>query len=458
MLIACAALTQAGATDLIAPPEGTPRPEYAFTPEDLKLLDEIQYAAFQYFWKEVGQPAGLVKDTIRNTVSSIAAVGFQLAALPIGVERGWVTREQATQRAVSVLRALVERDDNKKFGIYLHYPDPATGGLSAVGWTSEASTVDSALLFAGAMAAAEYFKGDVARLVDRMLADANWKAYAVAPGGLVSMAWDPDRKDDLAGGPGKFIPAHWHMASDEERLVYFLGVGAPTAAHALPPESYYQLKRPVKAHGDMPPFVVSPPGCLFTYFFAHCYIEYRALGPDDPAAFGQPGPRVDWFENSRRATLTHRQRCIELSPRFTTLSAERWGLSPCVGKTGYIVPQTPPNSGGAEDWHEGTVAPYAAGSSIMFTPAESMTALRAFRTLAGPDGRPLLWRDPKDGGYGLADSFNLDQPHVSWEIVGIDQGPLLVAIENARTGLIWRLFMSHPAARRAVERLKLAPR
>jgi len=101
--------------------------QYRFTDADQTLLDDVQYACFQYFWKEVGSPANLVKDRFKAPVSSIAAVGFQLSSLPIGVERGWITRQQGLKRARTVLEALLTRPDNKKFGVYLHYPDPNTG-------------------------------------------------------------------------------------------------------------------------------------------------------------------------------------------------------------------------------------------------------------------------------------------------------------------------------------------
>ena len=94
----------------------------------------------------------------------------------------------------------------------------------------------------------------------------------------------------------------------------------------------------------------------------------------------------------------------------------------------------------------------------MFTPQESLAALREYRELKGPDGKPLVWRDPEQGGYGFVDSFSLDPPHGHEGNLGIDQGPLLLAIENVRTGLIWELFMQHEVAQRAVERLKLEPR
>lgn len=431
---------------------------YVLSPADAKLLDEIQLGCFQYFWKEVGDPLPIAKDRRKGPVSSIAAVGFQLASLPIGVERGWVAQDAARERAERVLAGLIERTDNKRFGIYLHFPDLNTGGLSHEGYEIAASTVDHALFQAGAMVAGEYFGGRVAGLAARVCDDANWKAFE-RPDGLLSMGWKPQDKERI-DGPGEFIKAHWWIASDEERLVYFLAAGAAKPEFALPPEPYYRLKRTIKQHQQMPPFVVSWNSALFTYIFAHCYIDYRALEADDPARFGGAAPRVDWFENSRRAVLTHKRRCNELRECQSKLGEHAWGMSACDGPTGYLVPDLRPNLSDQDRIFDCTLAPYGAGSAIMFTPAESIAALRAMRELTDDAGRPLLWRDPQQGGYGLVDAFCLgsEPPFVSDDYIGIDQGPLLVAIENARSGLVWKLFMRHPVAKRAAERLGLKPR
>ncbi|MCP4248209.1 MAG: hypothetical protein GY778_14280 [bacterium] len=430
-------------------------PAFRFSAADHALLDEVQQACFLYFWREVGA-GGLAKDRKKAPVSSIAAVGFQLSALPIGVERGWITREQGRQRAERILHALYPRADNKKFGLYYHFLDYDTGGQSDSGYEVLVSTVDSALFIAGAIPAGEYFGGEIKQLVERIVADANWRAFATGPDGAVSMGWRPASKAEPAG-EGEFHDWHWTCASDEERLVCFLAVGAPTPGHALPPEAYYRLRRTIKSHDRMPPFAVSPQGTLFHYFFSHCWIDYRSRGADEPGRLGIDAVRVDWFENSRRAVLTHRQRCIEQSKQYRTLAQDRWGLSACGGRDGYLVPEIRPNEIDKDAWHEGTVAPYAAAAAIMFTPRESLAALRAFRRLEDKHGQPLIWRDPASGGYGFVDAFNLDQGFVSDDYVGIDVGPMLLGIENARTGLIWKLFMQSRTARNAVTRLQLGP-
>lgn len=445
------------AEDILRTPETTAAIEYRFTPEDERLLDEIQAACFQYFWKEVGQPACLAKDRVKGPVASIAAVGFQLSSLPIGVERKWITREQGAQRALTILRALTSRADNKKWGMYMHFPDLNDAGPSHHGYHTEASTVDTALLLAGAIPAAEYFGGEVRTLVDRMIGEADWKRFANGPKGFISMAWQPRGRRATLDDPGAFHEYAWERASDEERLVYLLAVGTPVDAHAVPPETYYKLLRVVKQHKQMPPFVVSWPGNMFTYFFSHCWIEYRGLKPDDPRAFGAAGPRVDWLENSRRAALTHRQRCAEFGEKLKTPSLVRWGMSACASRAGYIVPETRPNGSDNDQIHQGTIAPYAAGSCIMFTPKESLEALRAFRTIKVPDGKAFAWRETSEGGYGLVDSFNLDQEYAHDDWLGIDVGPMLLAIENVRTGLIWSLFMQNEHVQRGLKRLMIEP-
>jgi hypothetical protein len=455
VVIGCSHARTSGPLDIRRTPETDRATRYQLSKADEALLDEVQHACFQFFWEQVGSPACLAKDRLKAPVASIAAVGFQLSSLPIGVERRWITREQGAQRAQTILEALLGRSDNRKFGVYLHFPDMNTAGPSHEGFEVLAGTVDHALFLAGAITAAEYFGGQIASLADRAVGDTDWKAFAIGPNGFLSMGWKPDDPKDLSG-PGTLLEWHWWNASDEERLIYVLAAGAPRPEHAVAPDIYYKLARTLKHHDALPPFVVSWPGALFTYVFSHCWIDYRSLGADDPGRLGISAPRVDWFENSRRAVLTQRQRCIELAGTYKSLSADRWGLSACAGRDGYIVPHVQPNLFGRDELFEGTVAPYAAISAIMFTPVESLAALRAFRELKGADGRPLIWRDPKDGGYGFVDSFNLDQQFACDDYVGIDQGPMLLAIENVRTGLIWELFGRNEHVQRALQRLRLA--
>jgi hypothetical protein len=436
-------------------------PAYDFTAADHEFLELVQRGCFNYLWNEVGVPSGMAKDRRTTMVASLAGVGFQLSALPIAVERKWITADQGRARALSILKTLAG-EENRRDGVFLHFVHVDTGRLYPP-YHNEISTVDHALFLAGAIPAAAYFGGEVGAIVDRLAAETNWKAFQLDDSRFLSMAWKPDDQASLAGSGG-LTSAKWRIASDEEHLVYFLAAGSPTPGFAIDPAAYYRLERQLGQWRSDPPYVLSHNGALFTYFFSHCWINYRGLAADDPQQFGVDAPRIDWFENSRRATLAHRDACVALAPWYKTFADDRWGLSPCMGQDrdepgwNYMVPSIRPNLADEEQLWHGTIAPYAAASAIMFTPAESLAALRAFREVRDEQGRPLVWRDPAAGGYAFADSFNLDQQVACDDNIAIDVGPMLLAIENARTGLIWRLFMVHPHAKRAVERLKLAPR
>ena len=168
------------------------------------------------------------------------------------------------------------------------------------------------------------------------------------------------------------------------------------------------------------------------------------------------------------------QGAVENPEGLPTLGPNAWGLTACDGPEGYLVPGVfperldPPGTVPGRDystykptpnWGGGTVPPYGAGASIMFEPHASVAALRHYRSLTDAAGNPLVWRDPDDGGYGFADSFNLagpnGRPWVAHDDVAIDHGPMLLGIENARTGLVWRLFSSHRFVRGAEDRLRL---
>lgn len=445
------------AEDVLLTDESDQTRNYKFSAADEALLDEIQLGCFQYLWNEVGSPAELVRDRLTVDTSSTAAIGFQLSALPIGVERGWVTREEAEQRALTILRSLIAAKDNRKFGVYLHFVNRNTGHLDPEAPQIQASTVDHALLQSGAIPAAVYFGGEVRRLTDQLIDEANWKEFSRPSDGLLSFGWRPDDPTTLDAA-GELRPWVWHATGAEEALCYFHAVGAPSEGHAIDPKIAYRLKRKVGRHGDLPPYVVTWNGSMFTYFFDHCWIDYRRYEADDPSQFGVDAPRVHWFENSRRAFLTHRQRCQERAADFRTLGPNRWGLGPCIGRKAngepsYLVQDLLPNHSGLDLWRGGTVAPYVTGAALPFIPAESIAALREMRQLRDNDQALLAWRPPSEGGYGFLDSFNLDQMFAPEEYIGIDVGPMLLLIENARTGLVWDLFHEHPHTNRAAQRL-----
>ncbi len=480
---ACHALPRDAASYVIEPAPGTPMPPFEFSDADEALLDEVQRGCFNYLWHHASPHTGMVYDRTSADLVSVAGVGFQLSAIPIGVERGWITRQQGRERAELILRSLLERETNRKFGLFFHFLDPH-GDPHPEAYEHVVSTIDSALLFAGVITASAYFEGDIAALGDELIEGANWDAFLYRDAGhpayrrYVSLGWRAADKADPTG-PGQLLSATWADAGDEHRLVAFLGVCAPNEDHRLPPDAYYALRRTLGTHPASGEHVWLPySGALFTAFFAHCWIDYHALGTDNPGAHGQPArARVNWWENSRRVAALHRGVCRANPMGFKTFGEHAWGLSACDGPTGYIVSQIKPDALPMPDarpdwdippadhirtdpvWHGGVLAPYAAGSTVVFEPAPAIAALRHYRSLTNADGDPLLWEDPSTGGWGYFDSYTLDtetgEPWVAHDRVAIDQGPLCLLIENARTSFVWNTFAQHPAVRDGLGRLGL---
>ena len=468
---------------VIEPAAGASLPPFAFSDTDEALLDEIQRGCFNFLFDEVSMPSGMVVDRSSNpNLVSVAGVGFQLSGLPIGVERGWVSRDDARARALTILRMLDNEPLNRKAGLFFHYVDGRDGALSKDGYEAVVSTVDSALLMAGLLTASSYFGGEVAEIADRLFADADWTFFQAGEEeaevfrGFVSLGWkslSADTADPTARG--EMLRAHWIDSGCEHRLVTLLGVCAPEPAHRLDPAVYYDLRRTLGVHEDVGPSVYLPySGALFTAFFSHCWVPYHELGTDKPATFSQrPRARVNWWENSRRLSEVHRRKSIANPLGLPTFGANAWGLTACDGESGYLVPQLfpepvvmldgevdrdfPPH--GVNDvWHDGTIAPYGAGSAIMFLPEHAVASLRDHRELRGPDGQPLLWDTTNARTRGFIDSYRQNQDGSYWiahDRVAIDQGPLLLAIENARSGLVWDLFASHRFVRAGFERLGL---
>lgn len=453
---------------VIAADPATPRPPFAFTAEDDAFLERVQRASFVFLWKACNEHSGMVVDRSSVEFASIAGVGFQLAAIPGAIDRGWITRAEGHERTLRILRTLESAPNNRKAGMFFHFLD----GRTAQPIDSDAvSTIDSAIFFAGALVAAQYFGGEVRTIADRLYAAADWSFFVLREPregeeylkGFISLGWKPlDFADPT--GPGRLLPYAWADAGDEQRLVGFLAAAAPNEAHRVEPATYYRLRRMLGEASDSGVHIWFPwSGALFTHFFAHCFIDYAGMGPDNPAAHGVPRrPRVDWWENSRRGVILHRNKAIENPEKVPTLGPDAWGLSACDGAKGYMVPGVFPlriattdqiaqydyaDFVPRDDFGDGTIAPYAAGCAIMFEPKLAIAALRNYMALKNKAGEPLVWREPaaaKTAAYGFQDSFNLGTGWVATDCVAIDQGPLVLAIENARSGRVWSLFAQHP--------------
>jgi hypothetical protein len=404
------------------------------------LLDEIEHASFLFFWDEASPETGLVRDKTGVDVCSVASLGFGLVALPVGVERGYVSRKEAEGRAVQALRTLVASNARHE-GMFCHFIDLETGNTTTGGYESGASTIDTALLMGGVIVVGEYFGGEAGKLAERLFSAVNWREFMDPKTGQVFMIWTPQKWGEM-GGAGEFGTARWDWYSDEGLLIAMLGISAPREEYRLPTDVLTSWKRPRGSLGELE-YVYSWPGSLYTYTFSQFYYDFSRLGTD-------PGG-VDWHFNTAMACRANRNWCRSHADEFATYGRDRWGITAGSGPGGtYVVPGHQPRGADGDTPAGGTLHPYGAAMALPHIPDDALRALLHMRALE--TGGKSLWKDPGDGGYGFFDGFNLDREWVSSEVIGIAQGPMLLSVENARTGLVQDLFMGNRHIREGIRR------
>ena len=410
---------------------------------DAALVDELERRCFDYFVQEVNRSNGLVLDRTDGAApSSIAATGLGLATLTAGVERGFITRADAIERTVACLRFFwnspqhAGKDATGHHGFYYHFLDLQTGQRA---WKCELSSVDTALLVAGMLTAAQYFTRDspaeseIRELAHALYARVDWPW--MTNGALtMSHGWTPERG---------FLRYRW-QGYNEAMLLYVLGLASPM--HALGKDSYdawtasYRWR---KIYGTE--LLYSGP--LFTHQLSHVWIDFRGIQDEFMRA-----RRCDYFENSRRATLLQREYAIRNPMKFAGYCADCWGLSACDGPGwlkcnvdgverrfyNYVSRGVP---FGPDD---GTIAPWAVAASLPFAPEVVLPAIRHFARSG------LMHANP----YGFRTAFNRTFPNgssadgVGWVAAGhcgINQGPIALMIANHRSDFIWALMRRCPS-------------
>lgn len=400
------------------------------------LTDEISYSSFMYFWNQAKPSTGLVPDKLSaSDICSIAATGFGLAALPVGVERGYITHAQGEARALLTLQTL-QNTPAQRYGLWSHYLDANTGEPATGGWETAASTIDSALCVAGALTAGHYFGGQCDIIANQLFSAMDWKAFAdPAQGNRVRMVWTPDIPGNMAG-TGTFSAQTWDWYTDETLLISLLGISAPDSSKRLAASAMSNWNRPIGTYNGHT-YIYSFPGSLYTYTFAQCYYDFRRTGSDINT--------IDWWTNTAAATAANRDWCRNHSGTYPTYSMNRWGMSACTVPSGYGVPGHQPRGAAGDDPEGGTLAPYGAAMAMPWLPGDSLAALAEMRNFTV--GGTSIWRSVATGGYGFLDAFNVTANWVSDDVLGIDQGPMLLCIENSRTGLVWNQFMSQQVIR-----------
>jgi hypothetical protein len=395
------------------------------------MLETLQRSAVRYFWELANPENGLVPDsTCRGAPSSIAATGFGLACLTVAAERSWISREDAAKRACTTLRTFWRGPAGGEpaaighRGFFYHFLDMKTGHRAK---KCELSTIDTTFLLAGGLVAGAYFDGpdpveteirDLSRALYRRV---DWQ-WALAEGSAVSHGWKPERG---------FLKARW-QGYNEALLLYALALGSPTFPI---PESSYRSWTHTYRWKKIYDWELLYAGPLFTHQFSHAWIDFR----DIPDAYMR-ARGIDYFENSRRATLIQ-QRYAILNPRgFRGYGEHCWGLSSGDGP-GPRVRTVDGRERRFWDYRargvpwgpdDGTLTPWAVAASLPFEPE------LVLRTLTGMERQVPGTRGELDYRY----SFNLTFPPDGWvsgRNYGVDHGPVSLMIENFRTGMIWDL-------------------
>ncbi len=385
--------------------------------EDEPFLEELERAAFLYF-RECSHPrTGLVKDRDRATgatalrVSSIAATGFGLSAWCLAAKRRWVSDAEVRAYVLTTLR-FVARELPHERGFHFHFVDWATGARV---WNCEVSSIDTAILLCGVLTCRAHFHDAethslASEIYDRV--DFDWLRNGEA---TLTHGWKPE---------SGFLNSRWKSYC-ELMMLYLLALGSNH--HPIAPEAWHAWQRPLFQYGGHE-FIHDPHAPLFIHQYSHAWFDFR----------GRRDRYANYFDNSVKATLAHREFCAGLAGEFPHYSHELWGISASDSARGYVVWGGPPRFGPID----GTLVPCAVAGSLPFRPRECLDCLRLMRARYGD----RIWKR-----YGFVDAFNPATGWVAPDVIGIDLGITLMMAENARTGFFARTFMHNSEPRRAMK-------
>jgi hypothetical protein len=400
----------------------SPQPAPVISMEDRRFIEDIERRAVLYFWEQADLSTGLIHDRARadgsrvegpsRDIASLAATGFGLAAICIGAEHGWIPREQAAERVRITLRFFGAKSF-QEHGWFYHWMDVANGNRK---WDSEVSSVDTSYLLGGALTAAQYFSDDpeISKLAKEIYSRVDFEWMLDGDRYLLSHGWTRSEG---------FLKRKWDTYS-ELSLLYLLAIGSPS--HAIPSDAWYAWQRPIYTYG---PYQFVSGGPLFTHQYAHAWVDFRNR---------RDRGLLDFFKNSENATRANQLYSSRLIGLPAAGLQNLWGISASDGPTGYRIY-------GEIKYFEsvdGTIAPSAAGGSLMFTPDISIPALRAMRE---------RFADRVYSKYGFVDAYNSTLNWFDIDVVGIDVGIVLLSAENLLNGSVWRWFMANEAVPHAMD-------
>lgn len=410
---------------------------------DNEMLSLLQAETFKYFINKIDAETGLIADkTQPGSPSSIAAVGLALSSYAAAVERGLMTRADAAGRTVKVLRFFLASKQGKEpdatgyKGFYYHFIDMTTGKRV---WNCELSTIDTAILMAGILNAKYYFEGeddnekDIREVAEELYLRVDW-AWALNGGDTLTHGWKPE---------SGFIPFRWDTGYSEAIILYILAMGSPT--FPIGSKGYKKWGTTFKWK-NMYGIECIYAGPLFIHQMSHIWIDFKGIRDEINREIG-----IDYFENSKRATRVQQLYAIDNPKGYAHYGQHGWGFTasdgpgPCTLLVDGIerefydykargVPFGP---------DDGTISPWAVVASLPFYPEEVLRTIR--HAIEKLDLK-------KHSDYGFDASFNPSFPHkdtnpngwVSQWQFGLNQGPIIIMIENYRSGLIWETMKKCP--------------
>ena len=400
---------------------------------DTALLELVQKQTFKYFWDFAHPVSGLARERSNKTVeygwetTTTGGTGFGIMSMIVAVERGWITRDTAVKHLLKMLRFLRRAD--KYHGVFPHWLNGETGKVIPFSPKDDgADLVETAYLFQGLLCARQYFTGN--NQTERQLRQ------------FITWLWNEIEWDWFTRGGISVLYWHWsanhgwsmnnEIRGWNECLITYV-LAASSNNYPIKPEIYHRgwansshSKNQREYYGIKLPLGFDYGGPLF---FAH----YSFLGIDPR---GLKDRYADYWEQNKNHTLINREHCIRNPGKFKGYGADCWGLTASDNHQGY----------GAHSPTEdlGVISPTAALSSFPYTPEYSMQALKYFYNKVGDK----IWSE-----YGFTDAFNETKNWYADSHLAIDQGPIIVMIENYRTGLLWKLFMSVPEIQQGMKKL-----
>lgn len=407
----------------------------------MNILAEELYRSFLYFQNEVNNDKespgyGLVKDDTRiDDMASIACVGFGLSAQVIGVENGYISRQEGVERVLRTLNTFLFNIDHFE-GFFVHFLNMQT----ALPYKkSEYSTIDSVIFLNGAITADSYFQEEeIHSLFMKIFERVNWRSffYTYNDKLVFRMAYNPHEGGDYRQHSDDSWIYHWHMFA-EQLSMYFLAAAANDITAAEAQALFSGFERNLGRY-DGYEYYYSPTNALFIYQFSHAWVDFSGLiGIDN----------IDWFENSRIATLANRKWCIDHQDQYPSLSENTWGLTACLTPIGYRNQCIDPNDLNKNEEHVfGVIPPSGVAGALPFLPEEAKRSLEYIYEFYTETFQK----------YGFTDGFMLTKDKDLWispDYIGINKGISLLMIDNYLHQTTWKYYMSHPLIQTAIKKL-----